>query len=145
MTRTVSKTGTRQRCVSWGVVLALVGYFLNLCTLNPLVHADTLHQLGPSQAAIPTHCKQSSRMTFPSPPFADHGTTPEPFCCEVRGGQNKALSSSFAYTDVLPLFGHFLSPLDARSVVGTSVLQEVHALHVSRPPPLYLLHAIFLL
>ncbi len=147
MTRTVSKTGPRQRRVSWGVVLSLVGYFLNLCTVCPFVHADTLRQSGPGQSAVPEHCKRPSSAMLPSPPFtADHGTTPEPLCCEFRGGQNKALLSSFASTDFLPLLVRFFLPFDATSVVARALsLHKIPAPHSSRPPPLYLVHATFLI
>jgi hypothetical protein len=146
MIHTVSKTGVRQRRISWGVLFSLVGYFLSLCTLNPLVHAATLHQSGSGQSAIPDHCKQLPSATLPSPPTADHQTTPEPLCCEFRGGQNKALSSSFAPIDFLPLFVRFLFPCDAKSVVAEAPsLHAIHALHASRPPPLYLLYAALLI
>lgn len=146
MTRMISNSGRRQRRVSWGVLLSLVGYFLNLCTLSPLVHAGTLQHSGPGQSAVPDHCKRPPRATLPSSPAtADHETTPEPFCCEMRGGQNKALASSFIHTDVHPLLVRFFVPFAATGVVaGASSLLEIHAFHFSRPP-LYLVHAAFLI
>jgi hypothetical protein len=147
MTCIIAKPGRRQRRVSWGVLLFLVGYFLNLCTLSPLVHAGTLHPSGPSQSGVPDHCKRSPSVTSPlSPATADHEATPEPFCCEMRGGQNKALASAFVHVDGLPLLVRFLVPFAALGgVAGASSLHEIHTLHSSRPPPLYLVHAAFLI
>jgi len=147
MTRRAAETGIRQRRIGWGVLFSLMGYLLNLCTLSPLVHADTLRQSGPGQSAIPDHCKRPPSTASPSPPLtADQGTTPEPLCCEFRSGQNKALSSSFAHSDFRPLLAPFLLPFATTSIVaGALLLYEIHALHSSRPPPLYLLHAVFLI
>lgn len=146
MNCSAQKPKTRQRRISWGVLLSLAGYFLNLCTVSPLVHADTLRQLEPSQAALPDHCKQLRSVTFPSVPPADHKTTPEPLCCEFRGGQNKALSSSFPQLNLIPFLVCFLLPLDATSVVaGAPSFHDIHTFYSSRPPPLYLLHAALLI
>ncbi len=147
MIRTVLKPGRRQRRVSWGVLLSLVGYFLNLCTLSPLVHAGTFYPSGPGQSAIPNHCKRPPSAMLPSSrATADHETTPEPVCCEMRGGQNKALASSFAHTDFLPLLVCFVVPFDATMLVARAPsLYEISALYSSRPPPLYLVHATFLI
>gem|GEM_PF-4125492 len=147
MSRMVSKTGLRRRRVSWGVLLSLVGYFLNLCTVCPFVHADILRQLGPGQSSVPEHCKRPPSATFPSLPFtADQGTTPEPLCCEFRDGQNKALLSVLAPLDFFPLVVHSLLPPDTALVNGgVQSLHSIHALHSFRPPPLYLVYAAFLL
>ena len=147
MMRTVSNTGPRQRHISWGVLLSLVGYFLNLCTLSPLVHADTLRQLGLRQSAVPAHCQQSPSITFPAPPAtADHHTTPEPLCCEFRGGHNKALARAVAQSDLLLLSPWFLVPFAAKNVVAEETfLHEVRALYSAHAPPLYLIHAAFLI
>lgn len=146
MTRMRSNSGRRQRRVSWGILLPLVVYFLNLCTLSPLVHAGTLHP-SLSQSAVPDHCKRPPSATLPSSPAtADHETTPEPFCCEMRGGQNKALASTVVQLDVLPLLVRFLVPFAATQVVAeVSSLHAIDALHSSRPPPLYLVHAALLI
>jgi len=147
MTRMLPKPGRRQRRISWSVLLSLVGYFLNLCTLSPLVHASTLHQSGPGQSAVPDHCKRPPSATVPSSPVtADHEPTPEPFCCEMRGGQNKALASAFVHTGVLPLFICFLVPFAATQVVTeVSSLHAIDTLRSSRPPPLYLVHVALLI
>lgn len=147
MIRVKAKPGRRQRRISWGVLLSLVGYFLNLCTLSPLVHAGTLLQSGPGQSAVSDHCKRLPSATLPSSPVtADRETTPEPFCCEMRGGQNKALASAFVHTDVLPLLICFLVPFAATQVVAeVSSFHAIDALHSSRPPPLYLVHAALLI
>jgi hypothetical protein len=65
----------------------------------------------------------------------------------MRGGQNKARASSFVDIDFLPLLvARFLVPFAATDVVaGASSLHEIHVFHASRPPPLYLIHAIFLI
>lgn len=147
MTCMASKRRLRQRRIGAGVLLSLVGYLLNLCTLNPLVHADTLRHLGLGLPVSSDHCMRLSSATVPSSPLtADPGTTDEPLCCEFRGGQNKALASAFAHSDFLPLLVLFLLPFAATSVVaGASFLHEIHALHTSRPPPLYLIHASLLI
>ena len=146
MARTARRRTGRQQFIEWGITPFFVLYTLSLCTINPRIHADTLRGSSPSQHASPDHCKRPPSATFPSPLTADHGTTPEPLCCEFRGGQNKALSSAFAHTDFLPLLVRFLLPFEATSVVaGAPSLHEIYALHSSRPPPLYLVHAAFLI
>ena len=147
MRRTSQQTSKQRRRVSAGVLVFLVGYVLNLCTLNPVVHAAMLRHSDSGQSAVPEHCKQSSAAASSSAPIPpDQGTSPEPFCCELRGGNNKALASAFPQTDFFPPLLRSFVPWDVTSFVssGPSLL-EGQALHSSRPPPLYLVHAALLI
>ena len=147
MKHTLRKPKKQQRRVSKVMLVILVGYVLNLCTLSPQVHAATLRHSSSGQSAVPEHCKQSSNTASPSAPIpTDHGTTPEPFCCEVRSGDNKALTSFFTYADFFPQLLQFLIPWDTPGfVTGVPSFHEVHARHSSHPPPLYLVYAILLI
>jgi hypothetical protein len=147
MRRTSQQTSKQRRRVSAGVLVFLVGYVLNLCTLNPLIHAALPRHLGEADSTVSAHCTLSSAVVVLSAPMpAGQGPTPEPLCCEFRGGNNKALASAFAATDVFPILSHSLVPWDERRVVaGAPSLPSVQARPASRPPPLYLVHAALLI
>ena len=144
MRRTSQQTSEQHRRVSAGVLIFLVGYVLNLCTLNPVLHAAMLRHSDSGQSVVPEHCKQSSAAASSSAPIPpDQGTTPEPLCCEFRAGNNKALVHSFASPDFFPSLLYFLIPWNAiRVVAGVPSLYEAQAGHAFHPPPLYLSHAV---
>jgi len=82
---------THQRLI-FGHVCFLVAYLLNLCTLSPLVHADTLRGVAKTKHSATHHCSSPA-------PTASHSQSsssqqpPEPLCCEVRHAHNKAVPS----------------------------------------------------
>jgi hypothetical protein len=129
------------------MLLLLAIYFLSLCTLNPQVHAATLRHPVQTQRSSAGHCARPSpvpQATVPLP--ADHERTTEPLCCELRGAHNKALRTASVQTDTTPFLFFTLLPPD--NGVLTREVQPLHiiwALHFSRPPPLYLLHAVLLI
>lgn len=130
-----------------GIALFLATYFLNLCTLNPHVHAATLRQVSQSQQAQDGHCARP--FVAPQAPEshpANHEQRTEPLCCELRGAQNKALRVAPLQIDASPLpLMVFLPPLGAMLTKGVQCLPVLQAAHSSHPPPLYLLYAALLI
>ena len=130
-----------------GIAMFLATYFLNLCTLNPHVHAATLRQVSLSQQAQAGHCARP--FVAPQAPEshpANHEQRTEPLCCELRGAQNKALLVAPLQIDASPLpLMVFIPPLGAMLTKGVPCLPVLQAVHSSHPPPLYLLHAALLI
>jgi hypothetical protein len=130
-----------------GIALLLATYFLNLCTLNPHLHAAMLRQAKQSQQAKSGHCARPlvTPQTSDSHP-TNHGQRTEPLCCEQRGTQNKTLLVAPLQIDtsLLPL-GEILSPAAAVLARGVQFQPLVQAEHSSHPPPLYLIHAVLLI
>jgi hypothetical protein len=128
----------------WGNICFLVAYFLNLCTLNPLVHASALQQAAQTQHSAPQHCLPPLATSTLEP--VDSQQPPEPLCCEIRGAHNKAifpLSSSLLDS---PLFVFTVLP----SLVGARVEDMpqqllAQALHSANSPPLYLSLTVLLI
>jgi len=128
-----------------GITLLLATYFLNLCTLNPHLHAATVPDQ--SQQAQTGHCARP----FVPPQASDshpvsHKRRTEPLCCELRGAQSKALRVAPTQIDasLLPLI-IFLPPAVAGLTGGVQFLPLIQAEHFSHPPPLYLLHSALLI
>src|SRR5262245_58285794 len=130
----------RQRSRSVTVLLCFASYLLNLCTLSPQVHAETLRPAGLSRQASPSHCSGMAPSARVPAPFApDPQRTPEPLCCELRGGANKTIPVSSVEIGIPSLFLLALLPLDAdESVRKFQRLPILQAPHSSHPPPLYL-------
>src|SRR5262245_35704475 len=103
----------RQRSRSVTVLLCFASYLLNLCTLSPHVHAETLHQGGQARQAPSGHCSSMAPSAQVPAPFAPNPQqTPEPLCCELRGGANKTIPVSSVELDIPSLFPLTLLPLD---------------------------------
>jgi hypothetical protein len=129
------------------MAMFLAIYFLNLCTLNPYLHAATLRQVMQSQQSGAGHCARPfvTAQTLDSHP-ANHEPGTEPLCCELRGAQNKALLVAPLQIDASPLpLIEFLPPAVAVLTKGVQFLPLIQAEHSSHPPPLYLLHAALLI
>ena len=130
-----------------GIALFLATYFLNLCTLNPHLHAAMIRQVMQRQQSGVAHCTRP--VVTPQAPNshpANHEQRTEPLCCELRGAQNKALRVAPTQIDasLLPLVLH-RPPAVAVLTGGGQFLPLVQADHASHPPPLYLLHAALLI
>lgn len=141
------RKGTRQQCLSWGVLLFLASYSLSLCTLNPLVHADTLRRAAQTQHPSAGHCSQPA--TIPQatvPRAADHERPTAPLCCDLRGRHNKVLRTSSRQADTTPLLLLTRLPRDICLLTGeVQSLHLIQSLPSSRPPPLYLFHSVLLI
>lgn len=137
----------RQRGRSVKVLLCFVPYLLNLCTLSPQTHAETLQHAVKAQQSSLSHCSRVAPSAQVPAPFApDHQRTTEPLCCELRGGANRTIPVSSVQIDIPPLFLLTLLSLDAdASVRKVRLLPILQAPHSSRPPPLYLFHSTFLI
>jgi len=138
---------TRKQRFSWGVLLSATVYFLNLCTLNPLVHAETLHHTTQTKHLAAGHCSAPSAAPQTATPSAPvHPEKTIPLCCDLRGMHNRGTYESSFQIDV-SLFGTFaLLPPNVAYVSeeeqSLPIFQAVHSFH---PPPLYLLHTILLI
>jgi hypothetical protein len=141
MGRGATKTGIRQRCISWGVMFSLAAYFLNLCTLSPQVHAASTGRLSSGQQASAEHCAQSRGATqHLAPGVADHEQKGDPFCCDLRSEHNKVIPSFLILADFLPVVAYLFLPSFTTLVNGgVQLLHSMHALHSSHPPPLYVI------
>ena len=137
----------RQRSRSVKVLLCFASYLLNLCTLSPQVHAETLRHAGRARQASPGHCSRVALAEQVPAPFApDRQGTTEPLCCELRGGANKIILVSSVQIDIPPFFLLTLLPLDADELVRkVQLLPILQAPHSSHPPPLYLTNAVLLI
>ena len=130
-----------------GIALFLATYFLNLCTLNPHLHAAMIRQVSLSQQAQAGHCARPfvAPQTPDSHP-ANHEQRTEPLCCELRGAQNKTLRVAPTQIDASPLpLIMLLPPAVAVLTGGVQLLPLIEAEHSSHPPPLYLLYAALLI
>ncbi|MGE0680240.1 MAG: hypothetical protein AB7P69_04940 [Candidatus Binatia bacterium] len=141
------KPKTRQRRVSWGVLLSLVGYFLNLCTQCPLVYADLLHlqvvQAHPTSAG---HCSHPSVEPQTARPLtADHEGTTVPVCCDLMGASKTTLVSSVQLSPAPLLTLPFVPPGSSFLVEDVQWLHMIQARYSSSPPPLYLLYTTLLI
>jgi hypothetical protein len=141
------RQGQQQRSRSVKVLLCFAPYLLNLCTLSPQVHAETLRQAGQDRQASSSHCSRVALSAQIPAPFApDPQRTTEPLCCELRDGANRTIPVSSVQIDIPPLFLLTLLPLDADELVGkVQLLPIFQAPHSSRPPPLYLANAVLLI
>jgi hypothetical protein len=121
--------------------------YLSLCTQCSLVH-DVLVHHQPVQAHHPSerHCSPSAAVPQTAGPLtADQERTTVPVCCDLMGA-NKATIDSPVQTTPAPLLALTFSPPDSRLLAEqVQSLHIVQALHSSRPPPLYLLHATLLI
>jgi len=145
VTSTSVKKKTQQRCLSWGMLLSIAVYFLNLCTLSPRVHAETLRHTIQTKHLTAGHC--STPATAPqtaAPSSADQERKTTPLCCDLRGMHNRATSDSPTQADIAPLHVCSLFLLDL--VSGKEQLVHIlQAQYYSHSPPLYLLHAALLI
>ena len=141
------KARKRHQYVHWSVLSFVVFYFLSLCTINPLLHADLVSQV--EQTAHRTavgHCSRpAAAQQATNPLSADHERTTVPVCCELVR-THKTTSASSAQSIPLPMLTPALLPLDS-SLVGWRVegLFLLDTLHPALSPPLYLLHATLLI
>lgn len=108
----------------FGHVCFLVAYFLNLCTLNPLVHADTIRQATQTKHPATHHCSSPGPVASTAT-SSESQQPPDPLCCRVRGAHNKAVPSD--------------SPqlLDAFRSVGTILLPYLKAQSRETPQQLF--------
>lgn len=146
MGRGTTKIGRRQRRITCGVMLSLAVYFLDLCTLNPQVHATSVSRAHVGQQASAKHCAQSrGAAQSPAPGVADHEQKRAPFCCDLRSEHKKVLPSFLLLMDSLPVVEHFFLPSFTTLVNrGVQSLHSMHALHSSHPPPLYVIFCALL-
>lgn len=146
MGRGTTKSGRRQRRITCGVMLSLAVYFLNLCTLNPQVHAASVSRSHVGQQASAEHCAQSRGAAHPpTPGVADHEQKEDPSCCDLSSEHNKVIPSFLLLTDSLPVVEHFFLPSFTTLVNGGVQLpHSMHALHSSHPPPLYVIFCALL-
>lgn len=139
------KAGTQRQYVSCGVLAFVVVYFLSLCTLNPLVHADLIRARQKIPHESGGHCSRPAAQQAPHPLSVDHEGTNIPVCCElIRTHKITRVSSGEMIP--LPLLAPALLPPDSGTVVGR--MEGIHTtspLHSSLSPPLYLLHATLLI
>lgn len=147
MNGSVRKRRRRQQYLSGLVLLFLASYFLSLCTLNPLVHAEILRHAVQTRPSATGHCSRPSAVLHVSLPHAaDRHRQHEPLCCEMRKINGKIIPASSVQIEIPPLLFFILAPLDAdRMTDNVRPLSISHALHSSRPPPLYLLYITLLL
>lgn len=146
----ISSDGRKQKQRQYlrsGIAMFLATYFLNLCTLNPHLHAAMIRQVMQSQQAGTGHCARP--FVAPQAPDsypAKHEQSTEPLCCELRGAQSKALRVAPLQIDASPLpLIMLLPPAVAVLTGGVQFLPFIQAEHSSLPPPLYLLHAALLI
>lgn len=130
-----------------GMVMFLAAYFLNLCTLNPHLHAAMIRQVRQSQQAGTGHCARpfvTSQLPDAHP--VNHEQRTEPLCCELRGAQSKALRVAPPQSDASPLpLIMLLPPPVAVLTGGVQFSPLIRAEYSAHPPPLYLLHAALLI
>jgi hypothetical protein len=136
--------GARQSLI-FGQVCFLVAYFLNLCTLSPLVHADALRRAAQTKHPATHHC--SSPGAAASTATSSESQQPsEPLCCEVRSGHNKAIFSLSSHLTDSPLFVCVIFPpsigTESKEMLQQFLTQELHSAH---SPPLYLFLAVLLI
>jgi hypothetical protein len=140
-------TKKRYQCLHWSLLSVVAFYFLSLCTINPLLHADLVSQV--KQTAHRTavgHCSRpAAAQQATNPLSADHEGTTVPVCCELVR-THKTTSASSAQSIPLPMLTPALLPLDS-SLVGWRVegLFLLDTLHPALSSPLYLLHATLLI
>jgi hypothetical protein len=131
------RASKRHHSLSLGLLAFLGIYFLNLCIVNPHVHADVLRQAARARHPSAGHCSL--------PGAADHERDTVPVCCELMSA-GKAISPSPIQLDHSPLLMlASLMPAAGTPTWGIHQLRGVRVRHSSRPPPLYLLHATFLI
>lgn len=133
---------TRHALLSSSLLVFLSAYFLRLCTLSPLVHADLIHQAAQTSRSTPGHCSSPA----PAPQTAKGPTrTTAPLCCLLESG-HKATRASGPQSAFLPLLVQTLLPPVAEVRAGGVYL--LHLMRTSYPspsPPRYLLHAVLLI
>jgi len=147
MNNGASKKGVRRRrYVCWGVVCFLTVHTLSLCTLNPAVHAETLHHAAQGRQVTTGHCAPPSTAAHTT---ASHSTplpnTPEPLCCKLRGTDNKTLFSSPHLMTAFPYVLTGLVPTEDRGSGHFPFLPQMQVRRCSHAPPPYLLHCALLI
>jgi hypothetical protein len=145
MGSSINRKRTRQRYLGWGVVCFLTVHTLSLCTLNPMVHAETLHHAVHGQQVTSGHCALPSNAV---PTTASHSAplpnTPEPLCCKLRGADNKTL---FSAPQLIAAFPYILTGLFPPKDKGSGYflfLPQMQVRPCSQVPP-YLLHRTLLI
>lgn len=147
MNCSAQKPKTRQRRISWGVLLSQVGYFLNLCTQCPLVYADLLHlQVLQAHQTSAGHCSHPSVEPQTARPLtADHEGTTLPVCCDLMGANKTTFVSSVQVSPVPLLTLSVVPPGSSFLVEDVQWLHMIRARYSSSPPPLYLLYSTLLI
>lgn len=141
------RAGGRQRQLSGSLVLLLAVYFLSLCTQCTLVHAGLFsHQAAQTHRTSAAHCSLPSVAPETACPLtSDHENSSEPVCCKLMG-VGKAISPVPLQLDCSPLLTlTSLLPAVNTPAWGVHQLHGVRVGHFFHPPPLYLLHATFLI
>src|SRR5262245_27104439 len=145
MNHSASRKGVRQQYLSGAVVCFLAVYSLNLCTLNPLIHAETLHHTARRQQPVTGHCARSSAVPYTASSYTTPlPNTSEPLCCELRGAHNKTL---FSPPQLHTVFLYDLTALFPRQDEGLRhrpFLLPVQAWRCAHAPP-YLAHCALLI
>lgn len=133
------------RGLIFGHMCFLVAYFLNLCTVSPLVHADTIRQVTQAKPSATHHCSAPG-MTASPPTSSEPQQPPEPFCCEVRGAHNKAISSGSPQAADSPRIVDMILLPSLEGQTGKPSRQFfVQAPYPSSFPPRYLFFAVLLI
>lgn len=147
MIGSTSKARRRHQYVHWSVLSCVAFYFLSLCTINPLLHAELVSQLEQTDHYTTVgHCTPPAAARQARDPLAaEHDRTAVPVCCELVRTHKTTKASSVLLVPP-PLFGPALLPPD----LGTGAWRKtgshtIGTLHSSLSPPLYLLHATFLI
>jgi len=145
MNHRASRKGVRQQYLSGAVVCFLAVYSLNLCTLNPLLHAETLDRAAQRQQAATGHCARPSAV----PNTTSSHTTPfpntsEPLCCELRGAHNKTLFSPPRLNTVFLSVLTTLFPHQDERLGNRLFLMRIQAWRCSHAQP-YLAHCALLI
>jgi hypothetical protein len=147
MIRSGGRKQKQRHYLRTGLAMFLATYFLNLCTLNPHLHAAMIRQARESQQAKAGHCARP--FVPPQSPDshpANHEQRTEPLCCELRGMQNKALLVAPLQIDASPLRLMMLLPPAVAVLNGrVQFLPLIQAEHPAHPPPLYRLHVALLI
>lgn len=140
------KQGQQQRD-SVKVLFCFALYVVNLCTLNPQVHAEVLHRAMQVPKSHTGHCSRAALPEQGPAPFApDSKQAPMPLCCELRDGTNRVIPVSPVQTHI-PFLLHFLLPLtDADIFINNKQVAPIfQASHASRPPPVSLFTVVLLI
>lgn len=147
MIGSTSKARRRYQYVHWSVLSCIVFYFLSLCTINPLLHAELISQVEQTDRHTAVgHCTPPAAAQQAKDAFAaEHDRTTVPVCCELVRTHKTTKASSVQLVPP-PLCGPALLPPDSRTGAWRKTgLYTINPLHSSLSPPLYLLHATFLI
>ena len=145
MNHSASRKGVRQQYLSGAVVCFLAVYSLNLCTLNPLLHAETLDRTAQRPQAATGHCARPSAAPHTT---SSHTTSSpdssQPLCCELRGAHNKTLLSPLQLNTVFLYVLTTLFPPREEELGHTPFLLRMQEYRYSHAPP-YLAHCALLI